>query len=80
MKRWALLSVFAAAIALVAVAGTAQPVCDVDNDGDVDRADLVLIRNANGQSVPPADPALDPNGDGFVNVADVRYCQIRQTP
>ena len=52
--------------------------CDVDEDGDVDLSDLRLIAAANGQIAQPGDPR-DGNGDGRINVADVRYCQLRQT-
>ena len=51
--------------------------CDADGDGDIDNADLLIIRNANLQvSSGPSDPR-DGNGDGVINVADVRYCQLR---
>lgn len=53
--------------------------CDVDNDRDIDSADLLLIRNANGQSASSATDARDGNNDGIINVADVRYCQLRCT-
>ncbi|HQR12104.1 MAG TPA: dockerin type I domain-containing protein [Casimicrobiaceae bacterium] len=54
--------------------------CDVNNDGKVTNADLLLIRAKNGQaSTGPTDP-YDANGDGVINVADVRYCQLRLTP
>jgi hypothetical protein len=52
--------------------------CDVDDDGDVDTADLLAIRAKNGQLAAPGDP-FDANGDGRINVADVRYCQLRLT-
>ena len=58
----------------------AQLVCDVNNDSKVTNADLLLIRAKNGQAASgPGDP-YDPNGDGAINVADVRYCQLRLTP
>jgi hypothetical protein len=54
--------------------------CDVNNDGKVTSADLLLIRAKNGQaSTGPTDP-FDANHDGTINVADVRYCQLRLTP
>jgi len=54
--------------------------CDANNDGKVTLADLVIIRNANGQVASgPSDPR-DGNSDGAINVADVRYCQLRLTP
>ncbi len=51
--------------------------CDADGDADVDTADLAIIRNANRQPASgPTDPR-DGNGDGQINVADLRYCQLR---
>jgi hypothetical protein len=43
-------------------------------------ADLNLIRAKNNTvATGPTDP-YDPNHDNVVNVADVRYCQLRLTP
>ncbi len=54
--------------------------CDADADGDVDNTDLGIIRAAMRQNASgPADPR-DGNGDGVINIADVRYCQLRLTP
>ena len=54
-------------------------VCDINNDGVVSPADLLLIRSRlNTPATGPGDP-YDANGDGVVNVADMRYCQLRQT-
>lgn len=53
--------------------------CDADSDGDVDSADLLIIRNANRQNASSATDPRDGNGDGKINVADVRYCQLRCT-
>jgi hypothetical protein len=54
--------------------------CDADGNGIVDQADLMIIRLANGQAASgPTDPR-DGNSDGSINIADVRYCQMRQTP
>lgn len=62
------------------VASKGNGVCDVNGDGVVNNADLSAIRAKNGQnSTGPGDP-FDPNGDGKINVADVRYCQLRLTP
>jgi hypothetical protein len=53
--------------------------CDADGDQDVDNADLLIIRNANGQLASgPTDPR-DGNSDKRINVSDVRYCQLRCT-
>jgi len=52
----------------------------LDGDRDVDNNDILAIRAKNGQTVPPADPKFDANGDGKINVADMRFCQLRKTP
>ena len=57
-----------------------QIVCDVDDDGDVDRNDLLGIRGKFGQPAGGANAVYDANGDGAINVADLRYCQLRLTP
>ncbi len=54
--------------------------CDVNNDGKVTNADLLLIRAKNGQSPAGANAPYDANHDGAINVADVRYCQLKLTP
>jgi len=46
----------------------------------VTNADLVLIRAKNGQAASGANDPFDPNKDGKIDVADVRYCQLRLTP
>jgi hypothetical protein len=69
------------------VSKTWQPAvsrCDVAPagapNGIVDQADLNAIRAKNGQvAAGPSDP-FDGNGDGLINVADVRYCQLRLGP
>ena len=48
--------------------------CDMDGDEDVDRADLRLISVLRGESVPPADPAADFDGDKIITVNDARWC------
>jgi hypothetical protein len=52
--------------------------CDIDQDGDVDSADVVLVRQAIGQSVAAGDPR-DPTGDGRVTINDVRACTLQCT-
>ncbi|MFY7866040.1 hypothetical protein [Roseateles sp.] len=52
--------------------------CDVDKDGDIDIADLSLIRNAIGQ-VPVANDPRDANADGKITINDVRACTLRCT-
>jgi Abnormal spindle-like microcephaly-assoc'd, ASPM-SPD-2-Hydin/Bacterial Ig-like domain (group 2)/Dockerin type I domain len=63
------------------VTGTALDMrCDANGDGLITQADLVIIRNANGQFASgPHDPR-DGNGDGSINILDARYCQLRLTP
>jgi PKD repeat protein len=53
--------------------------CDADVDNDIDSADLLIIRNANGQVASSALDPRDGNSDGNINVADTRYCQLRCT-
>lgn len=53
--------------------------CDVEPDGDVDLNDLNAIRARNGQLASGPNDPYDGNGDGRINVADVRYCQLRLT-
>jgi hypothetical protein len=52
--------------------------CDADADGDVDGADLDIIRAANGQPASSASDPRDGNGDMKINVLDLRYCQLHQ--
>jgi hypothetical protein len=51
--------------------------CDADGNGTVQMADLIIIRNANGQVASGPTDSRDGNTDGFINVAAVRYCQLR---
>ncbi len=53
--------------------------CDANGDGSVTSADLTIIRNANGQAASGPNDPRDGNSDGSINVADVRYCQLRQS-
>jgi hypothetical protein len=55
-------------------------VCDMDADGDIDTTDLLAIRGKFGQPAGGANAKYDANGDGAINVADMRYCQLRLTP
>ena len=54
--------------------------CDVNNDSKVTQADLAAIRAKSGQTASGPNDPYDPNRDGKINVADVRYCQLRLTP
>ncbi len=66
--------------ATLTVEGVIAPIaCDVDGNGSVNSTDLALLRTRNNQpATGPTDP-YDPNRDGRVNVADVRFCQLRLT-
>jgi hypothetical protein len=52
--------------------------CDANGDGSVTSADLLIIRNASGQSASGPDDPRDGNSDGTINLLDLRYCQLRQ--
>ncbi len=52
--------------------------CDIDADGDVDSADLSLIRAAVGQ-VPGAGDPRDATLDGKITINDVRACTLQCT-
>lgn len=52
--------------------------CDVDLDGDVDTADLNLIRAGVGTS-PTANDPRDATGDGLITINDVRACTLKCT-
>jgi hypothetical protein len=44
---------------------------DLNNDGFCGQADLDILLDAWGDSVPPGDPRADPSGDGFVGQVDL---------
>ncbi|MGZ8222902.1 MAG: dockerin type I domain-containing protein [Methylobacter sp.] len=48
-------------------------ICDADSDGDIDKLDLALISKARGQTAQPGDQR-DANGDGKIDVRDVKIC------
>lgn len=52
--------------------------CDIDNDQDVDRNDITLVRLGIGQTPAQNDPR-EANGDGQITINDVRYCTLRCT-
>jgi hypothetical protein len=54
-------------------------VCDVDNDGDIDRADISLIVAARNQPASGPDDPRDANGDGVITVIDARTCVVQCT-
>ncbi len=53
-------------------------VCDVNEDGHVDRNDINAIFAARNTPAAPADLA-DANGDGVITVEDARICALRCT-
>ena len=52
--------------------------CDVDGDGDIDSVDLGLIRSGIGQTA-LANDKRDGNGDGVIDMRDVRVCTFKCT-
>lgn len=58
----------------VTIASLAQAKCDVDLDGDIDKADLALISRARGQQATGADDPRDADGDGRITPNDVKVC------
>jgi hypothetical protein len=54
--------------------------CDANADGKITTADLLIIRDANGQIASGPTDSRDGNSDGVINVLDARYCQLRLTP
>ena len=58
----------------VTIASLVQAKCDVDLDGDIDKADTALISRARGQQATvPGDPR-DADGDGRITPNDVKVC------
>ncbi len=55
------------------IAAQTRP-CDVDGDNDVDQADLNAINAALNTNASSFSDARDANGDGKINVLDVRAC------
>jgi len=52
----------------------AAAVCDVDDDGDVDRNDVVEIALARNTPATGPDDPRDANGDGIITILDARAC------
>ena len=50
----------------------------MDNDQDVDMADINAINAARNTPAAPGD-RRDANGDGVINVVDSRFCAVRRT-
>jgi hypothetical protein len=53
--------------------------CDLDKDGDIDKADIRVITGLRGQTSPPADSNADADGNGKINVNDARACTLQCT-
>lgn len=60
----------------ITIASIAQefPKCDVDGDGDIDKADLALISRARGQLATGPDDPRDSDNDGRITPNDVKVC------
>lgn len=58
----------------VTIASLAQAKCDVDLDGDIDKADTALISRARGQQATGPDDPRDADGDGLITPNDVKVC------
>jgi len=54
-------------------------VCDADDDGDVDRNDVVQIAQARNTPATGPDDPRDANGDGIITVRDARACVLQCT-
>jgi streptogramin lyase len=52
--------------------------CDIDADGDIDSADITLLRKGIG-AIPTAGDPRDANLDGKITMADVRACTLQCT-
>jgi hypothetical protein len=55
----------------------AEAKCDLDGDGDIDKADIRMITALRGRTVPPAPSAADVDNNGVINVNDARGCTLR---
>ena len=73
----------AAAPAAASMANTSDPRHDVNGDGEIDAADLLLVSQYFGR-VPPMTPPVDVNNDNTVTVADLvqvaRYLHLSRVP
>ena len=54
-------------------------VCDVDNDGDIDRNDVGQIFAARNTPASGPDDPRDANGDGMISINDGRFCTLQCT-
>jgi len=49
-------------------------ICDVDGDGDIDRADTNAILSSRNQPASGPDDPMDADGDGIITLKDVKLC------
>lgn len=54
-------------------------VCDVNNDGFINRTDITLIMNALGQAASSSTDPRDADGDGRITIFDARKCTLTCT-
>ncbi|MDQ2696838.1 MAG: PKD domain-containing protein, partial [Pseudomonadota bacterium] len=74
MYRIVVLCVFVGVLGSVAAQAA---VCDIDADGNVDRADIELIFAARNTQASGAQDLRDADGDGLITVSDARRCTLR---
>ncbi|MGD9823981.1 thrombospondin type 3 repeat-containing protein [Desulfobacter sp.] len=55
-------------------------VCDADDDGDIDRADTLLIYRKIGQPANDPNDPMDPDRDNLITLKDVKICLRLITP
>lgn len=65
-------------VTVEAASAPASLTCDIDRDADVDRADIAIISAAR-YTTPVASDPRDANRDLRIDVADVRFCQLKCT-
>src|SRR5205807_489902 len=67
-----------ALLVLQRATGVVQTKCDVDGNGKVDSTDIKAIMAGIGKPPSAGDPR-DFNGDGIINIVDVRQCTLQCT-
>ena len=72
-----------AAPSIAAIVNTAGPKHDVNGDGEINAADLLLVSQYFGR-IPPETPAVDVNNDNTVTIADLvqiaQHLQLSRVP
>jgi hypothetical protein len=53
--------------------------CDLDKDGDIDKADIRVITGLRGTTSPPSSADADADGNGLININDARACTLKCT-